>query len=282
MAEYKYVRELLDTGKGTEGQLLIPRMIHDVLIDEVSKALIPRSEAAFYIGPASIPGSSYDIDLVVENKLDVRVIAEGAEIFLDQTEYTSTNVKPLKYGVGIRITKELMEDSKWNLLAHNLKVAGKRFAENENTLVIAQFDTTSLTTAGSGAITIADITASMQQLEDKDYQPTTFFVGVEILKDLRNIDTFTEADKVGNREMLETGFIGRIFGMNVMKVSTNAGMTSAYAYIIDNTEAYCIVEKRPITVENFGLPAFDMQAASVTQRIAVKVLRGNAISKITT
>jgi len=95
----KYVQELITTGDGTEGQLLIPRKIHDTLIAEVDKKLLPRSLAAFYVGPGMIPGSSYDIDLEQENIMDVRLIAEGSEIILDEDAYESTNVKPLKYGV---------------------------------------------------------------------------------------------------------------------------------------------------------------------------------------
>jgi len=60
MTELKAVQELLSTGTGAEGTLLIPRKIHDALIDEVDKNLIPRSEAAMYFGPSEIPGSSYD------------------------------------------------------------------------------------------------------------------------------------------------------------------------------------------------------------------------------
>ena len=60
----KYVKELLNTDLGTEGQLLIPRKIYDTLIQEVDKNLIPRSEAALLFGPGDIPGSSIDVDTV--------------------------------------------------------------------------------------------------------------------------------------------------------------------------------------------------------------------------
>ncbi|RLG00035.1 MAG: phage major capsid protein [Thaumarchaeota archaeon] len=283
MAEMKYIKELLGTGLGTEGQLLIPRKIHDALIEEVDKNLIPRSEAALYFGPADIPGSSIDVDLVTPNKMDVRVVAEGAEIPLDQTEYTSTNLKPVKYGVAIRITRELLEDAKWNLLEHNIKIAGKRFAENENSLIISNaLDDAGNTVSGGASITIANITSAMQNLEDNDYTPTTLIVGMEVLNDLRNIDTFVEANKVGNTEMLQRGFLGTIYGMNVIKVSSNAGMTSTTAYVIDKNHAYMIAEKRPVTIENFELPTYDMSAAAITQRIVVEELRANAIAKITT
>ena len=282
MAEMQFVKELLSTGIGTEGQLLIPRKIHDTLIGEVDKALIPRSEAAIFMGPGDIPGSSVDVDRVVENSMDVRVVAEGAEIPLDQVQYNSINIKPTKYGVAIRITRELMEDSKWNLLQHNVGFAGKRLAENENGLVITALDTAAQTVGGGASITIANLTRAMQHLEDADYTATTLVAGMEVINDLRNIDTFVEFNKVGNTDMLKKGFLGNIYGMNVIKVSTNAGATTTTSYVFDNSAAYIIAEKRPITVENFELPTFDMSASAVTQRITVTALRTAAIAKITT
>ena len=279
----QYLREWLNTGDATEGQLLVPRKIADTLIEEVDKALIPRSEAAQVFGPADIPGSSIDVDLVTENTMDVREISEGAEVFLDNAEYTSTNIKPKKYGVAIRITKELMEDSKFNLIEHQIRTAGKRFAENENSLVVSDaLDNAANTVSGGAAITIANITRAMQYLDDADKNPTTLFVGMEVLNDLRNIDTFVEANKIGNTEMLTKGFIGNVYGLNVIKVSTNAGMTTTSAYVTDRDEAYYIAEKRPITVEAISKPELDLEGAVLTQRLAISTKRTNAIAKITT
>lgn len=286
MVQHKAIQELLSTGLGVEGQLLIPRKIHDTLIEEVDKNLIPRSEAAIFDGPSNIPGSSKDYDLVTPNAMSVRIVAEGAEIPIDQSAYTSFNLKPVKWGVALRITAEMLEDSKWNLLQHNVMVAGKRFAEKETELILQDaLDNATNTVAGGAAITIANITRAMQFLDDKDYTPTTLFVGMEVLNDLRNIDTFIEANKVGNTEMLMRGFLGTIYGLNVIKFSTNAAPSatySKYAYVTDKMHAYVIAEKRPVTVENFKLEAYDMEAASITQRIKIRHLRANAIAKITT
>ena len=286
MADYKAIQELLHTGMGTEGQLLIPRKIHDTLIEEVDKNLIPRSEAAMYFGPTEIPGSSLDIDLVTPNQMKLKLVAEGSEVSIDQSAYTSFNLKPVKWGISLRITREMLEDSKWNLLQHNLMVAGKRFAEKETELIISDaLDNASNTVTGGAAITIANITRAMQYLEDSDYSPSTLFVGTEVIQDLRNIDTFVEADKVGNRDMLAKGFVGVIYGLNVIKFSTNAAPSvtySKYAYITDKQWAYVIAEKRPVTVENFEMPAYDMSAACITQRIKVRHLRAESIAKITT
>lgn len=286
MAELRAIQELLNTGLGTEGQLLIPRKIHDTLIEEVDKNLIPRSECAIYFGPGDIPGSSVDVNLTTPNEMDIRRIAEGAEIIIDQSAYTDFNLKPVKWGVALRITREMLEDGKWNLLSHNVKVAGKRFAEKETELILQDaLDNANSTVTGGAAITIANITRGMQYLDDEDYTPTTLFVGMEVLNDLRNIDTFVEANKVGNTDMLARGFLGTIYGLNVLKFSTNAAPSttySKYAYITDRMHAYVIAEKRPVTIENFELPVYDMSAASITQRIKVRYLRAKAIAKITT
>ena len=97
--------------------------------------------------------------------------------------------------------------------------------------------------------------------------------------------SFVEFNKIGNKEMMQKGFLGVIYGMLVSGFSTNAAPSttySKYAYVFDREQAYCIVEKRPITVENFRLPTFDMSAAAITQRIAVKAIRTGAISRTTT
>jgi len=284
--EYNNVKELLQTSLSTEGQLLIPRKIHDTLIEAVDKNLIPRSEAALFFGPNDIPGSSIDVDLVTANTGNIRVVGEGAESPIDQVAYTSFNMKPVKYGVAVRITKEMLEDSKWNLLQHNLTTLGKRFAENETSLILSDaLDNATNTVSGGAAITIANITRGMQYLDDADYSPTTLFVGMEVLNDLRNIDTFVEAQRVGNRDMLERGFLGTIYGLNVIKFSTNAAPSSTYskyAYITDKMHAFAIAEKRPVTVANFEMPIYDMSAANITQRIVVRYLRADATAKITT
>lgn len=285
MNEMKHITELLNTGIATEGSLLIVKKIYDKLVEEVEKRLIPRDQAAIVIGPSGIPGSSVDVDREDPNSLKIREIAEGADIYLDNQTYDSVNIKPKKYGVGIRITRELREDGKWNLLARNITTAGKRFAENETNLVLVQLDSAATTNAGGAAFTISDITTMMYDVENNDYIPTTLLVGTEVLNDLRNIDTFVEADKLGSREMLETGFVGRIYGMDVMRFSTNAAPSSTYAkyaYVFDKREAYYIVEKRPISVDRFELPSNDMSAASITQRIAVQIIRTQAVSKTTT
>lgn len=285
MAEYKYLKEYIDQGDATEGQLLIPRKIYDVLIEEVVKKVLPRSEAGWYYGPAQITGSSIDVD---EEDVDtgmIRPVAEGAEFWLSKPSWSVTNIKPIKYGVSIRITEEMLEDAKWNMLDRSVKQIGKRFAENETSLILTALNGVTNTVSGGAAGTVANISRAIQYVEDADYEATTMYVGNEFAHDMRQIDTFTEADKFGSPEMLRNGFIGSIFGMKIFRFSTNAAPSttySKYAYVFDRAHSYAIAEKRPVTMKKFSLETYDMVGAVLSQRIAVSLIRDTAAAEITT
>lgn len=281
---FKKLNEYISTADGTEGSLLIPKLIMPTLIEERDKTLIPREMAAMTWMPGSIQGSSFTINLETPNSMDIREVGEGAEVSLDNMDFSTVTFTPKKYGVAVRITREMMEDSQFELFQRNIRTAGKRFAENEANLVLGQLDRADNTVAGGDAITIANIAEAMFNVEDQDYTPTDMLAGNEVVHDLRNIDTFIEADKSGSTQMLNTGFIGTIFGLNVARFSTNIGANAVAtsSYVFDRAEAYGIAIARDITVENFTLPSYDMEGAVLTQRIDVQALRTAAISKITT
>jgi len=283
MAHLK-LNEYISTADGVDGTLLIPKLIMPTLIEAVDKALIPREMSAMVFGPSSIKGSTFTVNLETPNTMNVRLVGEGAEVPLDNMDFSTVTFTPQKYGVAVRITREMVEDAQFELFQRNIRTAGKRFAENEGNLVLGQLDLAANTVAGGAAITISNIAEAMFNVEDQDFKPTDFLVGNEVAQDLRNIDTFAEADKSGSTEMLKTGFIGNIFGLNVARFSTNIGANAVAtsSYVFDRSEAYGIAISRDLTVENFALPTFDMDGAVITQRIDVKVFRTNAISKITT
>lgn len=278
------INEYISTADGTDGTLLIPKLIMPTLIEEVEKALIPREMAAMVFGPGQIQGSTFTVNLETPDTMDVRQVGEGAEVPLDNIDFSTVTFTPIKYGVAIRITREMIEDSQFELLRRNVGIAGRRFAESETNLVLGALDNAANTVAGGASITISNVAEAMFNVEDNDFQPTDFLAGNEVVQDLRNIDVFVEADKAGNTAMMQTGFTGTIFGMNVSRFSTNAGANAVAtsSYVFDRRQAYAIAISRDITMENVTLPTYDMEGAVLTKRIDVQALRTGAISKITT
>lgn len=282
---FKQIQEYIGTEDATPGTLLIPKLIMPTLIAAVEKALLPRELASVIWGPTQIQGSSFSINLESPDTISMTQVGEGAEIPMGAIDFTSLTYTPVKYGVAIRITREMMEDSQFELLNKNIAAAGIKFAENENKLVLTALDGANTTVTGGASVTIADITSAMLAIENEDYAPTDIILGLEVLNDLRNIDTFVEADKAGNTNLMARNFIGTIYGMNVAKFSTNAAPSTTYrkyAYVLDRSQAYGIAIKRDLTVENFDMPTYDMQGAVLTQRIEVKLHRSKAVCKLTT
>jgi len=285
MAQFVKLNEYINRDDGVEGTLLIPKLILPTIIEEAQKALIPREMAAMVISPNQFQGSSMTQNLDAPNSLKIREIGEGAEVVLDAMSFNTVTFTPKKYGVAIRITREMMEDSQFELFKRNIGLAGKRFAENETNLILGALDGAANTVGGGAAITIANITTAMFNVENvEDYTPTDYLVGAEVAQDLRNIDTFVDADKAGNTDMIQRGFIGTLYSMNVARFSTNAGANAVKttSYVFDRSQAYGIAIARDISVENFTLPTYDMDGAVLTQRIDVQLLRTNAVSDITT
>lgn len=278
------INEYISRADGTPGTLLIPKLIMPELIREQEKALIPREMASRVWGPSQISGSSFTINLETPNTMSVRQVGEGAEVPLDNIDFETVTFTPVKYGVAIRITREMMEDAQFDLKSINMGTSGKRFAENETDLVLGQLDLANSTVAGGAAITLANIAESIFNVEDQDYDPTDYLIGNEVHQDLMNIDTFIDANKAGNTDLMSRGFVGTIFGKNVSRFSTNAGANAVAtsSYMFDRSQAYGIAIARDITMENVTMPTFDMEGAVFTQRIDVKVLRTKSISKITT
>jgi len=278
---YKTIQEDIQTGSGTEGTLLIPRKIFDTLWPDYVKRLLPRELCAINAGPGQVPGSSLDINLETVNAMDVRQVGEGAEIPLETPLYSRINVLPLKYGARVNISREMVEDSQFPLLARAVALLGQRFAENETSLMVTQLDSGANTVAGGAAVTIANITRAIQYLEADDAEPTDIIVGVEVANDLRNIDTFFEADKSGGVNALQDNFLGTVFGLRVWRASSNAGLTATTAYVLDRRHALACVEKRPVSAQPYMLETHDLQGVAVTQRIAFLNMRTTAVAIIT-
>jgi HK97 family phage major capsid protein len=273
------------TAGSSTGSYLVPRQLLGEVMDAVRKKLVLRSLAARVFGPSQIPGRTLVLPLQTDNDdlMLVDEVSEGGEFPLTQTVFSSLTLTPVKYGARVGITKEMMEDGITDLASYHAELAGYEFADNEETLIVSQLNTASAASSnnianGNATLPVSDITAAMQVLEAKNYTPSDLIVGVEIANDLRNIDTFTEADKAGINDPSRR-LIGRIFGMNVI-VSNN--VSSVLAYMIDRNHAFVIAEKRPLTIERYDDHARDMGFVVASQRFAAGALRNEAVSEITT
>jgi HK97 family phage major capsid protein len=261
---------------------IIPSVIYDTVIEAVKRKLIGTQLLALRIGPWGA-GDSTTIVTNDKNALTVQTVAEGAEIPESHEAYSSFTLVPVKYGVRPMITREMIEDGKFDVLERNLKEGAYQLARKLDSLILEQIEsgsdanTSTHMVSGGTSLTIANICSAMLNLEADDYTPTDMIIGPEPASDIRQLDTFVEADKAGVTNPSQR-LIGKIFGMNVW-VSNQINNTE-YVYIIDRDHALCLAEKRPITMRTYDDVARDVQAVAFSARWAARYLREDACSHI--
>lgn len=225
-------------------------------------------------------GSTLRFVLEDKNSLGFREIGEGTEIPADVESYSKIEVSPTKYGNRIPISSEMREDSKWNLLKRNLKRAGYKAGLKEDNIIFNTFsDEAGLTISSDGTeLALSDIVEARRKVNQEDFSADTIVMNPKQVAELQLIDTFTEADKIGTTETIRNGFVGKIFGLNVIETPTISKDT---VYVMDSKVAGVLVVKRPLTQKMYEVPERDSYEVALTFRKAAKVLRGDSIAKIT-
>jgi N4-gp56 family major capsid protein len=256
--------------------------IYGTLIDAVKEKLIATNFIALRIGKESIPGDSIKIDYVDKDIMVVHEVAEGAEVPFEIGTISTFTLTPKKYGLRPMITKEMQEDGKFDLMEYNLREAGYQLAKFLDSALMAQISAgntaSSHTVSGGAVITPANINTAIYNLEYDGYAATDIICSAEVAMDIRNTDTFVEADKAGVTNPSQ-GLIGQIFGMKVWQTNQ---VTAKYAYVIDKAHALCFAEKRPITIERYNDVGKDLSGIVITTRWATRYLMANACCVITT
>lgn len=280
------LRELL-TGSGESE--LIPSTIYGILMPSVRRTLV-GTQVCRRIGPESIPGSSIDIDANTDNAMIVEKTAPTAEFSKSHAKTETYNLKPEKYTIDIQITRELIEDSKFSVIEWQIEEAGYQMAKELDKQIMqaiydgADANSTDHLTDSSAALTLANINATIKFLEADGYHATHMIVTSGIAEDLRNMDTFHEADKLGSREVFERGLVGRICGMNVIQTEQALGTQTTYqrALIIDSRHALVLAEKRPISIARYNQENKDIVGIAVSARWKARYHRAAACACVYT
>jgi len=278
------MQTLRETLLSTDIELeIIPTKILGKVIEAARKKLFATQLLGLRLGPQDIPGSKVTVILQTVDTISINKVSEGAEVPVDVEQYSSFDLTPVKYGVRPVITKEMIEDAAFGVVERNIEYAGYKMAEKLDALILKEIETgadantTGHMVSGGAAITIANIAAGMLFLEADGYRPTDFIIGPEIASDIRQIDTFVEADKAGVTNPSKS-LIGTIYGMKVW-VSRNVNNVE-YAYIIDRDWALCLAEKRPITMERYDDVTKDLTGIVFTARWHARYLRMEACAHI--
>lgn len=208
-------------------------------------------------------------------------VAEGAEIPVGTEDYDNITLTPKKYGIRPLISREMIEDSGWDIIEYQLAEAGRAMADIETEKIIAQMIAdagNSVAAATAGTLAYEDVVNILREVLVDGYTPDVLAIHPNELADLLKDSAIQKAVEWGGQPVAPTGKVATLLGMRVL-VSTK--VPSGTALAVDSKHAGVLFIRRDITVEEYEDPVKDLAGAAVTARWAYATLRAEAIGKIT-
>ena len=220
-------------------------------------------------------------------------VAEAAEIPIAGEKYDYVDVTMRKIGVRPQISRELVEDAVWDVVARQLAEGGRAMAQKENELGIAILNTAASSSnnyqgygctqaaATSGTLAYGDIVKSIGQLRGQNAFPDTLVVNpseeASVLQDSNFINAFYFGGLM-KKALGPQEFFGQMLGFRTL---TSTLQPSGTSLLLDTARACGFVIRRDVTVEHLIDPIKDLSGASFTSRINLGVLRYLAICAVT-
>ena len=269
------LQELLNRGSAPE-QILTD--IYGTVTEAVRTKLIGTNLIALRLGQGDIPGTTLDLVHQTRNTLSVAKVGEGAEIPVSTEDTFRYQVSPEKWGTRPLVTREMIEDSLFAVMERQLKEAGYQFARSvdRNNILLALRQGRGTANTGAASITVANITKNIYDLESNDYVATDAVMGAEVAQDVRNLDTFTEANKAGVNNPSKS-FIGNIFGMNLWQTNNltstfGASTNNTDFVVLDRNHALVYAEKRPLTVDRYNDVTRQLEGIVLSARLDCRAI----------
>ena len=240
-------------------------------------------------------------------------VAEGAEIPIDTTPYSSVNVVPKKIGQGIIITKESIEDAMLPVQQDQMARKALRIANKVDTDCIAAIaagvsgstaasgkslamDGTEFVLSGSGGPGLGtyDLIDAKAMVESVNYTPDTLIINPRAKRYIERLPHYSAAFAVGGSGRYTSGMpatpgmFGTIQGLDCF-ATNNCGTGSAYVLCRGTSPNIMgqfsplgyFVERRPLTTEIKPEASKDALGIYITMRYGVTVINGSAARAIT-
>lgn len=267
--------------------------------DKFNKAIITKASAEliaaqlYEVGTMSGPVEKTPVEVYDrEAGVTTTEVGEGEKIKTGQTSYDSVTIEAVGYKLRSVLTTEAIEDAQnagnINIVARALANLAKDISEEVDSKLMklmvsgaaaGNVDVAKAATAKETSQAIVEAIVDANQLvKKKNYRPDFVLVDPTIFGYLAKNDEFVHADKYGSDYLQQTGFMGKIRGLEVFE-SNN---------MVDNT---ALVGKR----RTFGVykvyiptmlkgpvynPDYDKDTYVVRQRAAMKITVGEALATI--
>lgn len=221
------------------GEVITQEEVREQMAMSADENLVFR-EAFNRIDATGINSGSYQLPVEGDSGEEAGVVSEGSAIPTDtDTQQSKTTVTFDKYGVGVEITYEAIQDSLFDEVALRVDEKAEALAEGLDAAAYSVLNS-NLNSAGpiggaTGDMAYDDIVNAVTALEEDNFNPDVLFVSPDSKGDLVKSQEFTHATEAGD-ETIREGAFGSVYGLDVMV--SNTGDLGAGEGILVDTDKY--------------------------------------------
>ena len=224
-------------------------------------------------------------------------IAEGGVIPVNTNELSKVDITINKIGTRPLITKEVIEDSLFDIVEIELAKAGRRMENKLNRDVLYEIlsgiTTTDTDPGTDNYFKVSDIATALKKVKTENFTPDTLIMHPHAEGLLLQDSNLVYVAYAGGDQTLRTGKIPTLLGLKPYTLSVTTGKTDYYWDDTDNTDHYMgivmdsknmayLAMRRDMTVERYEDPIHDLEGISVTMRYGVKTIQPKAGNRILT
>jgi len=220
-------------------------------------------------------------------------IPEGGAVPQTHQEIEYVESIPKKYGKRPLVTKELIEDAAWNVIARNTAEVMRAAKEFEDKKILdTLFDgatTNTFTSTAADTLSISEIRNAIKRLHQYGHRATDIIVSPDFWENMMQFNwavaaaTADTTSASWKERMFNTGNMPPIFGipvtMTALLEDSDAGKSRAM--VLERQKCGALTLKRDWTLESVSDPVTDQQGLVVTSRFDVAVIQESAIVAIT-
>lgn len=221
-------------------------------------------------------GSSLKIPKMGEGQ--AYVIPELGAIPLDVSSFNEIVVTPFKIGKAFAVSKESIEDSAFDVVRLKAERAAEDVARKEDDEIFRVLQQTANTVSPktAGEFVQEDVISLRNGVNRNNYRAEWLVAHPDDMAKLEK-DLISKGYKAFDR-LDEEGLIGNVGGLKLLETTA----VPAGTVLALDGRAVVLVERRPLSTENFNDPLRDLAGGvTITERVAPAVLDDNAVAKMT-
>jgi hypothetical protein len=280
-------RELLHI-EGLEATNLIPAEVYATVIEGSEPAKCMRNVLPIYRMPGPVMTIPYG-----ETGSYASIVGEGAEVPVSTETLSVGTLTAVKYGERPLISREMVADAKFDVIANEIRKAGYKIenALNREALsVVLESSGTAAdcNNAGTAAAWLAGTATAVGGLIGKGFTPTDIIwypTGYGAI-----LSAFTALSTGTGDQATATGLVPSLFGCrNHICGIADSSSTYTWGYgtndyigglVIDRNAAGAIGMREDIAVEQYSDPVRDLVGMKVTARFDAISLVANATYRV--